>query len=113
MHIRRRPASSRSATSSTTLCATPISDITIAIPIAARTSIGLRPKRSARRPHSGAVTAVPRNVAPNAMPDHWITADCASTPSCLTYSGRNGSSMLRLTSVVNDPNTQTARLRRQ
>jgi hypothetical protein len=47
------------------------------------------------------------------MPDHWITADVDSTPSCRTYNGRNGNSMLRLTSVVNEPNTQTARLRFQ
>lgn len=34
-------------------------------------------------------------------------------PWTLVESGRNGSSMLRLTSVVNDPNTQIARLVRQ
>ncbi len=91
----------------------PISDITTAMPTAARTSMGLRPYRSARRPHSGAVIAVPKNVAPNATPDHCTTADGVLTPNCCTYSGRNGSNMLRLSRVVKDPNTQTKRLRRQ
>ncbi|MNE92106.1 hypothetical protein D3C80_1897990 [compost metagenome] len=83
------------------------------MPMAARTSIGLRPYRSANRPHNGAVIAVPKNVAPNATADHCTTSAWAVTPSCCTYSGRNGNSMLRLTRVVNEPNTQTARLRRQ
>ena len=87
--------------------------MTMAMPTAARTSIGLRPKRSASLPHSGAVTAVARKVTPKATPDHWTMSACAVTPSCSTYSGRNGSSMLRLTSVVNEPNVATARLRCQ
>jgi len=53
--------------------AMPIKDITIAMPIAAHTSIGLRPKRSASRPHNGAVMAVPKNVALNATADHLLT----------------------------------------
>jgi hypothetical protein len=38
-----RPAIRRNPTSSYTLCAMPISDITTAMPTAARISIGLRP----------------------------------------------------------------------
>ncbi|MCY1534653.1 hypothetical protein D9M68_700330 [compost metagenome] len=35
------------------------------------------------------------------------------TPSCSTYSGRNGSSSVIATMVVKEPNMQTARLRCQ
>src|SRR5258708_29491045 len=91
------------------LCASPMVDMTTAMPAAARINMGLRPNRAASRPQIGAVNAVPRNVMPNGTPDHCTTAELEVTPNCRTYSSRNGSNMLRLTSVVTDPNTQTMR----
>src|SRR5262245_27497720 len=41
-----------------------------AMPTAASTSIGLRPYLSPMWPHNGAVSPVPKKVAPNASSDH-------------------------------------------
>ena len=81
----------------------------IAMPTAARTSMGLRPYLSPRCPQKGAVSPVPMKVAPNARPDHSTIEVCCLTPSSPTKIGRNGSSIVKLTAVVNEPKTHTAR----
>jgi hypothetical protein len=48
-------------------------------------------------------------VAPNAGPDHSTIEVCCLTPNSPTKIGRNGSSIVKLTAVVNDPKTQTTR----
>ncbi len=62
----------------------PISDIAIAMPRLARTSISFLPKRSAIQPQNGATKAAEKNVAPKAMPDHCAIAAWSVTPSSAT-----------------------------
>jgi hypothetical protein len=57
----------------------------------------------------GAVSLVLRKVAPKASPDHCTIESCCLMPSSSTKIGRNGSNIVKLTAVVNDQKTHTAR----
>ena len=55
-----------------------------------RPTISLRPVRSARRAHTGVITAVTSGVTPRLRPDQTAIAAVSCSPSCWRYSGRNG-----------------------
>ena len=84
------PITARRKNSCQTLVAKAWSRMALAIPSEARSSISFRPLRSARLPHIGDTMAETRNVTLNVRPDHMESASCEVTPSCETYSGRNG-----------------------
>ena len=56
-----------------------------------RTTIDLRPTRSATLPQSGATSAPVSALIEKMRPDHISTAALSCTPSCCTSSGMNGS----------------------
>lgn len=93
-----------------TLVAKACSRMAIAIPSEARSSISLRPFRSARLPHIGDTMAETRNVTLNVSPDHMERASCEVTPSCDTYSGRKGKIWLMASPVKKHPNQTEMRL---
>ena len=68
------PITARRKNSCQTLVAKAWSRIAIAIPREARSSISLRPFRSARLPHIGDTMAETRNVTLNVSPDHMDSA---------------------------------------
>ena len=82
----------------------------IAIPSEARSSISFLPFRSARLPHMGDTIAETRKVTLNVRPDHIESASCEVTPSCETYSGRNGKIWLMASPVKKQPNQTEMRL---
>ena len=55
-----------------------------------RSTISLRPCRSATRDQAGAIIAVIAGVTPRLTPDQIASAPVSCTPSCSKYSGRNG-----------------------
>ena len=78
------PIIARRINSCQTLVAKAWSKMAIAIPSEARSSINLRPLRSARLPHIGDTIADTRNVTLNVRPDHIESASWEVTPSCDT-----------------------------
>ncbi len=56
-----------------------------------RTTIALRPTRSATSPHSGANSAPVSALMEKMMPDQRSTAAGSCTPSCSTWNGMKGS----------------------
>lgn len=98
------PITARRKKSCHTLVAKACSRMAIAIPSDARSSISLRPLRSARLPHIGETMAETRNVTLNVRPDHMESASWEVTPSCDTYSGRKGNIWLMASPVKKHPN---------
>ncbi len=64
-----------------TLVAKACSKMAIAIPNEARSSMSLRPLRSAELPHIGETIAETRKVTLKVSPDHIDSASCEVTPS--------------------------------
>ena len=79
------PISARAAKNCQTFSDMPISAVKNAIAQLERISIGLRPCRSASRPHSGEANAATNEVEPFRMPDHRSMPASVVTP----RSGRN------------------------
>ncbi|MNP44378.1 hypothetical protein D3C76_1382400 [compost metagenome] len=94
-------------------CAIPISSMIIAIPSAERSSIILRPLRSASPPQNGDAMAEKRKVMLKTSPDHMLRALWPLTPSCSTYSGRKGMTRLKAAPVRKQPSQATMRFRFQ
>ena len=78
------PSSARSSKNCQIFCASPISTMTIAMPSAERSSMILRPLRSASPPQNGEATAEKRKVMLKTSPDHILRAAWPVTPSCST-----------------------------
>lgn len=104
------PITARMKNSCQTLVAKACSRMAIAIPSEARSSISFLPFRSARLPHMGDTIADTRKVTLNVRPDHMESASCEVTPSCETYSGRNGKTWLMASPVKKQPNQTEMRL---
>src|ERR1700749_1449755 len=64
------PISARNAKNCQTFAATPISAVNTPIARLERTSISLRPRRAATRPHTGDAKAATKDVTPLRMPAH-------------------------------------------
>ncbi|MNH15241.1 hypothetical protein D3C79_748510 [compost metagenome] len=88
----------------------PCSTMTIAIPSEARSSISLRPLRSARLPHSGDTSAETKKVPLNTNPDQMLSDWWPLTPSCSIYSGRKGRIWLIASPVKKQPSQTEIRL---
>src|SRR6478752_3499806 len=77
-----------------------------------RSTMILRPNRSARRPQKGASMAVSAGVTPRLNPDHIATRPRSETPSRLKYSGRNGITSVKPMKPMNDADVTAKRFLR-
>src|SRR6516162_10789449 len=82
--------SARNAKNCQIFAAKPISAVNAPMASVKRSSISLRPRRSATRPHIGEAKAAMKEVTPLRMPDHRATALGVSTPSTGRNSGMIG-----------------------
>ena len=108
-----KPSSARSARNCQILLAKPISTITMDIPSAERSSMILRPLRSASPPQKGDAIAENKKVILKTIPDHMFSALWPVTPRCSTYKGRKGITRLNATPVRKHPSQATVRFRFQ
>jgi hypothetical protein len=82
-------------------------------PIMARTTIGLRPQRSAMAPQTGAISARTMAAPDDMAPAQRATAAGSVTPSRCTYRGRNGMAMLKASMAMACERQIVMKVRRQ
>ena len=87
--------SRRKANICQTLCAKPINPVNTAMPMAERSTISLRPYRSAMRPQTGAAKAPTNDVTAARIPDHKSIARGSRTPTWGRNSGMIGARMVK------------------
>lgn len=112
MYPANRPWRNRNPINCQTLVTKPISPITRAIPNDDRNSISFRPFRSAKRPHTGEINAITKNVTAYVTPLYKVSCPLVKVPKSSTYKERNGMISLKPMPAINVPNHSTARLRR-
>src|SRR5207247_7995033 len=79
----------------------------------ARSTMILRPYRSASRPHQGERMAVTPGVIPTQRPLHNAISPTSVTPSCRMKSGRNGITSVKPVKPMKLAAVTAKRLRRQ